>query len=222
MNRLHKKTTFLILQLFIGTVLFAQDEEIVKKTPLAGKTVFNSEAHLEWLQAQQDPDLDAEEKIKKTVDTYFKLKYKSKTDVKLYDFKFLFDINNERSFEDYAYERGLLYSSVITKKHSGTFYISYVIKPKYTEIKVKEKKAEVSMWVRAQVVFNDIPGKTHDGSEAHHYFSLVLRNGQWLIQRVICRDEMHQAIPRGTDFNEKVDAWIERWKKEQKRRKKKK
>ena len=95
---------FLLLSFSLTYTLIACEQ-----TKLAGKVTFPEKEYKEWQITQFNPDLNAEEKIKSTINTFFIAKYESWVKGILFDFDFLFDQTDVQAHEDYAYERGLMH-----------------------------------------------------------------------------------------------------------------
>jgi len=97
--------SFCLVLLFSITFLA---NHLTGQTQLAGEAKFPRHDHDEWKFDQYNPDLEASIKIISTINTYFRILYKSLINGTLYDFGFLFDQTSPEAIEDYAYERTAL------------------------------------------------------------------------------------------------------------------
>ncbi len=178
-----------------------------KKTLLIGTVVFPEAEHGEWLKVQADASLGDAEKVRKTVDTFFDLKYKSWIKLALLDFGFLFDRQTASGEEYYAYERGLHYLWMIAWREFHTppnSIESFKYEPNYYQFSVETENARVKVFPKTSIVRSFPKGRADDGSFALHDFTLILKGGQWLIESVVCVDEMRKIYPHGTDFDEVI------------------
>ncbi len=174
-----------------------------KRTPLAGIVTFPAVEHNEWEKVQLDPSLKDADKIVNTIDTFFNLKFKSRMKHVLLDFGFLFDRKSANGAEDYAYERGLCYSWIIAwrERTPPDSIESYKYEPKYSQLSIDKNKANVRVSPKAQVVSSALGGMTLNASLTEHTFTLIRKGGQWLVNGIVCSDEMRKVYPPGTDFN---------------------
>jgi hypothetical protein len=198
---------FLFLSIFLCPALFAS-----QTTKLAGKATFPDKEYNEWRMTQFNPDLNAEEKIKSTVNTFFVIKYESWVKGILFDFDFLFDQSDAQAHEDYAYERGLMYLSLEAWKFQDSLLECYEYLPRFYEFKVDGQKATLIMIPEASIFFRTAPNMSVSGPWIDHMFSLELISGQWLIKKVSCDDERHEIYPHGTDFEKLAETIPERQK----------
>jgi hypothetical protein len=172
------------------------------QTKIAGQAVHPDKAYSEWIQAQSNPDLKPEDKIKSTVNAFFIIKYDSWVQGTLLDFGFLFAQTDPQAYEDYAYERGLMHYLLEGWKYGNNLLLSYEYQPKFYDLKVNDQEATVVMRPKAGIVHRKMPQRVHNGPWTDYVFSLELTGGQWLIRKVLCNDENHEIYPHGTDFGQ--------------------
>jgi hypothetical protein len=172
------------------------------KTKIAGQAVHPDKAYSEWVQAQSNPDLKPEDKVKSTVNTFFIIMYDSWVEGTLLDFGFLFAQSDPQAYEDYAYERGLMHYLLEGWKYWNALLVSYDYHPKFYDLKVNEREATVAMCPKASIVIRRTPDSVNNGPWTDYVFSLESVSGQWLIRSVRCNDENHEAFPHGTDFGQ--------------------
>ncbi len=202
--------TFVISIIAILTLcLFAY----AQKTNLAGNVVFPENEYNEWLRIQLDPNLEAEDKIKSTVNSFFLIKYESWVKGTLLDFGFLFDEANPQACEDYAYERGLMHYLLEGWKLIDNLLIVYEYTPKFYDLKTDGKKATVAMRPKASIFRRISPDREDNGPWTVYTISLELLSGHWLIRSIQCDDELHESCPHGTDFEQLASALPDEWRK---------
>ena len=205
-----KINSFLLVSIAVflaGGINAGQINPETKRTPLAGAVTFPAVEHNEWEKAQLDPSLKEADKIAGTIDTYFNLKYRSWMKLALFDFGFLFDRKSANGAEAYAYERGLYHFFLVGWREFNTpphSIESYKYEPIYYELSVDKNRARVRVFPRTTVVSSYPKGRPEAGSFAEHVFTLILKGGQWLIDGVVCKDEVRPNYPHGTDFNDVV------------------
>ena len=114
--------TVILLISFGLAVLFSlalPSNHLTGQTQLAGEAKFPRWDHDKWRFTQYNPELEAAVKITSTINTYFRILYKSLINGTLYDFSFLFDQTSPEAIKDYAYERGLLWVWIARWKDYG-------------------------------------------------------------------------------------------------------
>ncbi|MHB8094133.1 MAG: amidase domain-containing protein [Candidatus Aminicenantales bacterium] len=200
MNNNKIKILILIFCLFLG-LLQTNTKLYSGQTVLAGEAEFPKEYYDKWLAAQRDPSLNEEAKVKSTIDTYFILKYESWKTGKLLDFGFLFDLENTKAFEDYAYERGILLCFIAGQRYFKSLLIRYDYKPTYLKANIDERIANVLIRPTAEIVQADTNGTIDTTPWTDHNLSLIILDGTWLIRSLFTDDEIHDTMPRGTDFD---------------------
>jgi len=193
---------FPLFTLFILYTLFVCD-----KTKLAGQAIFPDKEYKEWQTVQLNPDLNAEEKVKSTVNTFFIIEYESWVKGTLFDFSFLFNQTNPKAYEDYAYERGLMYYKLEAWKLRDNLLERYEYLPEFYEFKVEGQKAILIMRPNASIFHQTAPNMSVNSPWTDYKFSLVFLNDNWLIESIECNDEHREDLPHGTDF-EKLAATI--------------
>jgi len=203
------------LILFIGILLSTLPVSAIaqtKQTQLAGTAIFPGEKFEEWLKTQNDSATGERGKIINTVNTFFIIKYESWLKEKLLDFGFLFNQTDSATFEDYAYERGLLHLMLTAWLYSNskTLLNHYDYDPTFCEVSISKNNAKVTMKPSTVVIFRDNPKNVYDGPWTEHAFELVNQNGCWLIQSIRCDDPTHNIHPRGSDFNKLAATLIKR------------
>ncbi|MDH4270381.1 MAG: hypothetical protein OEW18_00230 [Candidatus Aminicenantes bacterium] len=177
---------------------------------LAGQAKFPSSQAISWQQTQADVTVSAEDKIKSTIDTYFIIINESLKALELFDFGFLFDLNDVKAWNDYAYERGFMYVRIEADKEMDMPLTSYVYKPEYYSINVNGASADIKMRGWADWIIKKLRERAATNSPwSEHDFRLVLINGQWKIKRVHCPDPDHNVYPRDTDFNKKAEEAVQ-------------
>jgi hypothetical protein len=174
------------------------------QTVLAGEAEFPKEYYDKWLAAQRDPSLTEEAKVKSTIDTYFILKYESWKTGKLLDFGFLFDLGNTKAFEDYAYERGVLLVFIAGQTYWKALLTQYQYEPIYKKLTISDQASEVLVTPFAEIAHNDTPDSIETTPWTDHGLTLLRINGTWLIRSLETDDEIHDQLPRGTDFDEEA------------------
>ena len=175
------------------------------RASLAGSVVFPKQEHDAWLQIQQNEDLETQNKIISTINTYFRLKFESWLRGTLLDFGFLFNLNDINAWNDYAYERGIFHVNITAWKLYNTLLTSYEYQPEFQKVVVDGDKALVHMFPEAQISTNLTPDRTDPTPWCDHKFELVLLGGQWVIQKITCFDPIYYADPRSTDFDEEAE-----------------
>ena len=172
------------------------------KTKIAGLAVHPDKSYSEWRQAQFNPDLKPEDRIKSTVNAFFLIKYDSWVQGTLLDFGFLFAQTDPQAYEDYAYERGLMHYLLEGWRYGNNLLLRYEYQPKFYDLKINEREATVVMRPKAGIVHRRAPHRVDNGPWTDYVFILELAGGQWLIRKVLCNDELHEAYPHGTDFDQ--------------------
>jgi hypothetical protein len=203
--------------LFLTVALNVSLSSQIKRTALAGNPSFPAEVYNEWMKVQVDSSVKDADKVACTIDTFFNLKYKSWMKLELLDFGFLFDLKNATAKEDYAYERGL-YNLMLTAwrnpKRRRLSIDSYKYEPSYRQLSVNKDKATARIRPNAVIVLSDT--KAVDGTPwQEHTFTLIHKNGLWLIRSLVTADEMHNAYPHGSDFQKIADCLYEKEEKSQ-------
>jgi hypothetical protein len=188
---------------------FAPFNSSYEEVQLAGQAVFPEKEHHEWLEVQQNLNLGAEEKIKSTVNTFFILTYEGRTRRALQDFGFLFDLDDINAYDDYAYERGLRFLEITGERYYNIHLQHYVYLPDFERIEISDKEATVEIQPNAEIVYSDTPNRVDPGGYFKYSFTVVLKEGSWLIRDARCNSIDHQSVPRGIDFNEKAKDVIE-------------
>lgn len=176
------------------------------RAPLAGSVVFPKPEHDAWLQIQENQTLEAEDKIISTINTYFRLKFESWLRGTLLDFGFVFNLNDNNAWNDYAYERGIFHVNITGWKLYNMLLTSYEYLPEFRKIEVDGDKALVHMFPEAWISTHPTPDRTDPTPWCDHTFELVLLGGQWLIQKITCDDPFYYAHPRGTDFDKAAES----------------
>jgi hypothetical protein len=203
---LHVRTRLgiILLLFFILTLVGTASAQVNaqgSKTKIAGQAVHPDKLYSEWRQAQSNPDLKPEDRVKPTVNTFFIIKYESWVQGTLLDFSFLFDQTDPQAHEDYAYERGLMHYLLEGGKYGdNNLLLRYEYQPKFYDLKINEREATVVMRPKAGIVHRRAPQRVDNGPWTDYVFTLELAGGQWLIRKVLCDDELHEAYPHGTDF----------------------
>ena len=172
---------------------------------LAGTAIFPEKEYQEWLQEQENPDLTEEEKIKSTINTYYKLQYESWLNDTLFDFIFLFDKENSEAFKEYAYERGLLYVALNRFRLYNNQIQYYDYDPKFREIHINGQEATVIMDPITRLTLKKSPERIEAGQFGVTKCVLMKKNNGWLIRHIWVRDEAHQRFSHDMDFN----TWVE-------------
>jgi hypothetical protein len=198
--------------LFLTVALNVSLSSQIKRTALAGNPSFPAEVYNEWMKVQVDSSVKDADKVACTIDTFFNLKYKSWMKLELLDFGFLFDLKNATAKEDYAYERGL-YNLMLTAwrnpKRPRISIDSYKYEPSYRQLSVNKDKATARIRPNAVIVVSDT--KAVDSTPwQEHTFTLIYKNGLWLIRSLVTADEMHNAYPHGSDFQKIADCLYEK------------
>lgn len=197
----------LIFYLAIVFILSLPVYASLDETKQAGEAVFPKEEYDRWLMTQNNPKFEAAVKISSTVNSYFHIMYESQLKGKLLDFGFLFDDSNITAQEDYAYERGLLWAGIVRWENYGIHLKKFDYKPKFDEINTeKGHPVTVRITPYARLFFQDKPDQVEPTSLNRYKFSIIQKNGKWLIQSVRCNSPEHSIYPRGTDFNEVAAA----------------
>jgi len=173
----------------------------VRQPVPTGPVSTHPEGHEGWLQSQQQTS-KAEDRIKATVDTYYRLKYDSWLEETVYDFGFLFCTDDQNGRDTYAYERGRLQYLLAGWQLHDTLLKSYDYAPVYERVDVQGNRATVVVRPRARLAFRDTPERTDEYGTEPHQLVLARRNGRWLIQREEYSDELAPVLPCGTDFDE--------------------
>lgn len=176
------------------------------RAPLAGSVVFPKQEHDAWLQIQENQALEADDKVISTINTYFLLKLESWLRGTLLDFGFVFNLNDNNAWNDYAYERGIFHVNITGWKLFNMLLTSYEYQPEFLKVEVDGDKALVHMLPEVQIPSRHIPGRVDPTPWSDHTFELVLLGGQWLIQKITCIDPFYYAHPRGTDFDKAAES----------------
>lgn len=176
---------------------------------LAGQAVFPAKAHREWLEVQKNPDIDPASKVKCTIDTFLILKYESLKEGTLFDFGFLFNLSDEPGEHEYANERGLLFLRIVGYRALGSLIEHYDYRPRYGDINIRGKQAEVSMHSSDQIVHSDTPDRLNNFGWGAYTISLKEINSNWLIYHLDCADETYIKHPCGTDFLPEATSILE-------------
>ena len=212
MNKKCSNGSFFLFILF-GAFSLTLLEAYIFQKQLAGTAIFPEKEYQGWLQEQENPELTKEEKIQGTIDTYFTIRLESRLNDTLYDFGFLFDNDDPSAYDDYAYERGLLYHALAVFRYYNRQISSYDYKPTYENIQVDGEKARVSMAGVTILTIRKKPDRPSRVSLGLHKFELIKKDNKWLITNLECFDEGHELHGRDTDFNELVRTLPERMEK---------
>ena len=189
----------------MGVLSFSRHDTFLTNTAtaqikLAGLAVFPEKEHKDWLDVQHNPNLGAEEKIKSTINTFFVLIYESRKRGILLDSGFLFEMDDVSAYEDYAYERGLLFLRITFERHINIKLHDYIYHPDYHKIEIIDVNANVEITPDADIMSSDSPNIVNTSAYADYSITLVFKENSWLIQDVFNDDEGHQSIPRGIDY----------------------
>lgn len=173
---------------------------------LAGVAVFPAKEHKNWLDVQLNPNLGAEEKIKSTVNTFFILIYESRKRGVLLDSGFLFDLDDRGAYDDYAFERGLLFLRITGERHINILLYDYKYRPNYHKVEINGVDASVEITPDADIMYSDSPNMINTSAYTEYSITLVIKENSWLIRDVFNDDEGHQSIPRGIDYVARVKS----------------
>ncbi len=193
--------------LFMASSFLVSSVPREKQTPIAGVAIFPNEEYGDWLRMQLNPAFGNREKIISTINTFFILKYESWLKETLFDFGFLFDQDDAKALEDYAYERGLLHLSLEGWRYSNTLLESYQYEPNFYKVLIGKSEATVEMRPNAHLVHRHTQGRISSSPWTEHEISLILKGDRWLIKRIVCDDPVHNIYPHGSDF-EKIAATL--------------
>jgi len=144
--------------------------------------------------------LGAEEKIKSTVNTFFILIYESRKRGVLLDAGFLFNLDDRGAYEDYAYERGLLFLRITGERHINIKLYDYRYHPNYHKIEMNDVNAKVEITPDADIMYSDSPNMINTSAYTEYSITFIFKENSWLIRDVFNEDEGHGSIPRGIDF----------------------
>lgn len=161
-------------------------------------------AIVNYLAAQQNPDLNDEEKIKITIDTYFTLRYEGQKSITEQDFSSLVE---DDTLDWVKKERDKREIELYIACMFDLGYQSYKFDLDYTSIEIKKDKAEVLLTESHQVVFNAIAPQVSEMSGLSHQITLHNKNGVWVIYQDEYKDENTQLIASSTkeEIKKQVD-----------------
>jgi len=180
---------------------------LIGQTQLAGEAKFPKHDHDEWKFDQYNPDLEASIKITSTINTYFRILYKSLINGTLYDYGFLFDQTSPKAMEDYTYERGLVWVWLARWKDYGIQLDHFDYRPEFRELNTSQGAPyKVRVDPDAFLYFKDDLNKAEGSPLSDYKFVLTLKDEHWLIQSVKGYSPDHNIYPRGSDFNEIASA----------------
>jgi len=205
MRNKHSNSSFFFFILF-GAFSLISLEAYILQEQLAGTAIFPEIEYQEWLQEQENPAVTEENKIKKTVNTYFILHYESWLKETLLDFAFLFDLENKESYEDYEYERGLLYIALNLWSRYNKQLKLYEYNPEYLGLRINNEQAEVKVDPKANIINKNLPDRVWPTPFVFTELILTRKNDKWLIEDIKCNDEPHKMYPRGMDFNKYIET----------------
>ena len=164
-------------------------------TPVPTNTETSQVAIADYLAAQKNPDLNDEDKIKITIDTYFTLRYEGQKAVAAQDFPPLVEDNTldwvKKEIDKQEIE---LYITCMF----DTAYQSYKFDLDYSSIEIQKGKAEVLLMESNQVIYNAVAPQVSELSGMSHQITLHKKNGVWVIYQDQYRDENTQLIARST------------------------
>jgi hypothetical protein len=175
---------------------------------LAGQAKFPTPHAFSWQQTQASDNINAEDKIKSTIDTYFIIINDSLKTLELLDFGFLFDLKDINAWNDYAYERGSMHVRIEVNRESDLALTSYVYKPDYFSFIYKDASADVKMTGHADWTMKLYGARIVPSPWTEHEFKLALMDGQWKIKSVRCPDQDHNLYPRNTDFDKAAEGAV--------------
>jgi hypothetical protein len=173
--------------------------------PVQTNTETSRVAIANYLAAQKNPDLNDEEKIKITIDTYFTLRYEGQKVVAAQDFSSLIEDNSLDWVKKEIDKREIeLYIACMF----NTSYKSYNFDLDYSSIEIKKDTAEALLIESNQVVHNAVAPQVSEMSGLSHQITLHNRNDGWVIYQDQYKDENTQLIASSTkeEIKKQVDA----------------
>jgi len=211
MKSLHQRNALAVLVTGVIFFFFFMSIKVFpQQKALGGDAVFPTEYYQKWQTAQNDPNLSEEEKIKATVNTFFVLKFESWKIYQLLDFGFLFDKENPKAYDDYAYERGIHLMGGISRKYWRTDVDSYSYDPEFPKLEIKNQMAVVRVYPKSVMIDLKTPDYPSINLLTQHDFELLKKVNGWLIQSIFTNDEIHDSYPRTTDFVKEAATFVDR------------
>jgi len=166
---------------------------------------FPKKEYQDWLQIQQNPNLDDYEKIKSTITTYFQVVFESWSEKKWLDFGFLFDQTDPEAMADYAYEKGFHQVWIARWRDYGIQLNRYDFQPRFLRYSKDNNQAKTQATPDAKLIFRDTPDRFENSSLGYLYFSLVKQNEKWLLNGVRSDSPKHNVFPKGSNFDKLVE-----------------
>lgn len=179
MKNYQHKTKFLPLLLFIVFVSSCATSQPIN-TETSQMAISN------YVEAQKNPNLSDEEKIKIAIEAYFTLRYESQKQLIQQDFSSLLEDPTLEWLQIEKDKREIeLYLACMFKLS----YQSYDFQLDYSSIEIENDAAKVSLKESHQVVFTAIAPDVSEMSGLVHSITLHKKDGNWLIYQDEYRDE---------------------------------
>jgi hypothetical protein len=157
-----------------------------------------------YKQVQSDARLTDEEKIKNTIDTYFKLRYESQKLLKPLDFSFL-TANSSQAWSWVEGEQDKREIELFIASTYNLNYVDYEYSLDYDSIVVRGEEATVRLRESHSVVFEAIAPEVSKLRGLEHVIVLRKTSAGWVIVSDKYQDELTQLMA-----NETKDAIIKR------------
>lgn len=200
-----KRNPFIIIFIILLTFFILTQGIFAQPNPISENPI------LKEYSDKQKTNLTGEEKIRSTIEAYFKTILQSQKDNKLYDWDYLFS-NSDNAKVLKRYESGKLNYILINQKDTGERITSYSYNPEYLTVNYTDNTANVSVKGTAQVTFSSSGNVIETFGGEVHNISLINQNGIWKIDFDNYFDEMKMVFPEGTnwdqqksDFDQKKD-----------------
>lgn len=196
----------IVLCLFIlimNTAVFSMPSGLKPETANE-KINFPKKEYDDWLQFQQNPNFDDDEKIKFTITTFFRIVFESWMKREWLDFGFLFDLTDPEAMASYSYEKGFHQVWIARWRDYGIQMLRYDFQPRFLRYSKDNNQASTEATPDAKLIFNDTRDRFENSSLGYLYFSLVKQNEKWLLKGVRSESPKHNLFPKGTNIDELV------------------
>lgn len=187
--KVNKAIRYLEITLLISIIVFSS---VAATVPAAISSKSISEVTIsKYIDAQQNPVLSDEEKIKAAIDAYFTTRYEGQKLLAAQDFSPLLEdstlawVNKEKDKREIE----LYNASLFDLK-----YLSYIYTLNYDSIEIKNNKATVQLRENHAVVFESIAPDVSELFNLQHIFTLHNKKGEWVIYKDEYQDELSEEL----------------------------
>lgn len=205
----NKSIQHIALLLLILVLAFATLGASSSTAPVEQKSVSRI-AISNYLEAQQNPNLSDEEKIKAVIDAYFTVRYEGQKLVEAQDFSALIE---DDTLDWVKHEKDRREIELYIASLFDLGYQSYSFTLDYDSIEIKKNKAIVQLRQSHQVVYAAIAPEISELANLSHTITLHKKDGCWVIYKDEYEDEYTRllATTKKDKIKQQIDENYRNW-----------